>query len=321
MSSAERPRERRTDAGRRTMDALTDGGDVFETFFDRVQTGLALADLSTRYIRVNASYAELVGRPAEDLIGVPFLDVVHPADQAHEDDRLKQLLSGHKRSLRPTDQRLVGPHDAEIWVQHSATVVPDETGRLMWFAFSAHDISDRRRAVQTLQDMTEVLTEQTLRDPLTGLANRALLHQRLGDELARAGRTGVTTGLLFLDLNDFKQINDRHGHGVGDLVLTVVADRLLAAVRPSDTVARPGGDEFVVLVEDTSEEGLQALVDRLDSAVAAPIRTGSLNLTVGVSIGVALSRDGDSTPTSLVDRADQAMYDAKRANRQARSSQ
>ena len=114
---------------------------------------------------------------------------------------------------------------------------------------SAHDITERHRAEQDLRERTRELAEQAVHDPLTGLANRTLFEERLRAVLSRDARTGDATGVLFLDLDGFKSVNDEHGHQVGDAVLRVVAARLIAAVRPADTVARLGGDEFVVLVE------------------------------------------------------------------------
>ena len=158
-----------------------------------------------------------------------------------------------------------------------------------------------------------MLTERAVRDPLTGLANRALLEERLRSALSRDARSGEATGALFLDLDGFKAVNDRHGHGVGDTVLRTVAERLVGGVRPSDTVARLGGDEFVVLVEAASEAGLKVLVERLRAEVARPIIVGDLTLNVGVSIGMALSDAGEADPHSLLAQADARMYDAKRS--------
>lgn len=296
------------------MDALAGGVDVFETFFEQVKIGLALADLTTRYVRVNDSYAALVGRPPEDLVGMPFLQVVHPDDRAREDTRMTLLLTGREQAME-AEERLVGPDGREIWVLHGVTVVPDDRGRPMWFAVSAQDITERRRAEYELRELTATMTERAIRDPLTGLVNRALLQERLRASLSRDGRSGGSTGLLFLDLDGFKGVNDRHGHAAGDAVLTAIAHRLTAAVRPSDTVARIGGDEFVVLVEGAVEEALAPLVRRLEQAVSEPISYGALQLQVGVSVGVAVSHHGDAEPSTLLATADRAMYDAKRTDR------
>jgi diguanylate cyclase (GGDEF)-like protein/PAS domain S-box-containing protein len=291
------------------MQALTTSPDVFETFFDQTGVGLALADLTTRYVRVNRAYAELLGRAPEDLVGMSFAEVVHPDDRRGEDYRTALLLSGAEHALQ-TEERYVGPDGHTLWVLHGVTVVPGADGRPAWFAVSAQDITERRRAEEDLRALTATLAERAVRDPLTGLANRTLLEERLKAVLARDARSGSSTAVLFLDLDGFKAVNDRHGHALGDLVLRTVAERLTAAVRPSDTVARLGGDEFVVLVEGTTDETVDLLVERLRAAVIEPI--GPLDLKVGVSIGVALSHRGDAEPGGLLGAADQEMYAAKR---------
>jgi diguanylate cyclase (GGDEF)-like protein/PAS domain S-box-containing protein len=310
--SPARPSGARADAARRTIDALTAGADVFETFFSQVRIGLALADLSTNYVRVNETYAQLLGRPPEDLVGVPFSQVLHPDDRAEEDLRVTLLLSG-KQSALSAEERFLGPDGREIWVLHGVTVVPDATGTPAWFAVSAQDVTERRKAEQDLRDLTASLAEQAVRDPLTGVANRTLLEERLRAALARDARAGGATGLLFLDLDGFKAVNDLHGHGVGDTVLRAVANRLTAAVRPSDTVARLGGDEFVVLVDGTAEGDLEPLVKRLSAAVEEPVAAGGIDVSVGVSVGVAVSHGGDVDPATLLASADRQMYVVKRA--------
>ncbi|MCU1674950.1 MAG: hypothetical protein JWN77_3063 [Frankiales bacterium] len=304
----------RADAARATMTALASSPDVFETFFEQARIGLALADLTTRYVRVNSTYAELVGQPPEDLVGVPFPTQVHPDEQQGSRDRVELLLSGRESTLQ-SEQRYLTPDGRVTWVLHGVTVVPDRDGAPAWFAVSAQDITERRRAEQDLRDLTAVLSERAVRDPLTGVANRSLLEERLRAVLARDARTGDTTALLFLDLDGFKAINDRHGHLVGDGVLRHVAGRLKAAVRPSDTVARLGGDEFVVLVEGAREEGVRALVGRLQVALAAPMTVADLDLEVGVSIGTAFSASGAEEPVALLAQADRGMYADKRVRR------
>jgi diguanylate cyclase (GGDEF)-like protein/PAS domain S-box-containing protein len=293
------------------MSALASSVDVFETFFEQAQIGLALADLSTRYVRVNPTYADLVGRAPEDLVGEPFSALLPPDDRPDDAARVSLLLSGQQSTLQ-SERRYVMPDGRVRWVLHGVSVVPSADGGAGWFAVSAQDITERRGAEQDLRDLTAVLTERAVRDPLTGLANRGLLEERLRAVLARDGRTGETTGVLFLDLDGFKAVNDDHGHLVGDSVLRTVAARLVAGVRPSDTVARLGGDEFVVLVEAATEDGVAALVHRLQDAVAAPMAIGDLDLKVGVSVGVALSVGGLLEPATLLARADRAMYDDKR---------
>ena len=303
------PSSARADQARQTMQVLTASPDVFETFFDQARIGLALADLSTRYVRANSAYAELLGRAPEDLVGVPFASVLHPDDRLGDSLRVTMLLSGQEHTLQ-AEERYVAPDGRTLWVMHGVTVVPGPDGKPAWFAVSAQDITERRRAEEDLRALTATLAERAVRDPLTGLANRTLLEERLKAVLARDARSGSSTAVLFLDLDGFKAVNDRHGHAVGDLVLRTVAERLTAAVRPSDTVARLGGDEFVVLVEGTNDATVEHLVDRLRKAVGEPI--GTLDLQVGVSIGVALSHRGDAEPGGLLNDADREMYAVKR---------
>ncbi|MBV9194236.1 MAG: diguanylate cyclase [Solirubrobacterales bacterium] len=145
-------------------------------------------------------------------------------------------------------------------------------------------------------------------DPLTGLANRNLLRDRLEHALARSEREGAITGVLFIDLDNFKQVNDAHGHACGDQVLVELAGRLCRAVRPADTVARLGGDEFVVVCEEIAEDSALALGERLLVAIQLPLSAGGVPHRLSASIGVALGRrDADA----LLANADAAVYRAK----------
>ena len=300
-------------ASRATMAALQGSDDVFATFFEQAPVGLALADLSGRYVRINLTFAALLGRAPEDLVGVAFADVVHPDDRDDDALRLSLLLSGQQSSLQGEERYLTT--DGQIrWVLRGVTLVPDSQGRPAWLAVTAQNITERRRAESALQALTTSLGEQAVRDPLTGLANRALLEERLRSVLARDQRTGESTAVMFLDLDGFKAVNDDYGHAVGDEVLRGVAERLLRVVRPSDTVARLGGDEFVVLAESAGEEHLDALVARIRAAVEQPLQVSDLDLTVavGVSVGVAICPGGRSDPRTLLALADRRMYEAKR---------
>jgi diguanylate cyclase (GGDEF)-like protein/PAS domain S-box-containing protein len=292
------------------MHALADSTDVFEEFFVSARIGLALADLSGCYVRVNSTYAELVGQAPEDLVGVPLADVVADAALSH----LAALASGETDAVQ-SEQSYARGDGSAVWVLHGVATVAGPDGAPAWYAVSAQDITERRRAEQELRELTASLTEQAVRDPLTGLANRSLFEERLRGALSRDARSGGATGVLFLDLDGFKDVNDRYGHGVGDAVLRVVAERLRSAVRPADTVARLGGDEFVVLVDTATDAGMNTLVDRLKAAVEEPLHVRGVDLVVGVSVGLAVARDGAADPASLVSRADAGMYEAKRRSR------
>jgi diguanylate cyclase (GGDEF)-like protein len=157
------------------------------------------------------------------------------------------------------------------------------------------------------------LEHRALHDPLTNLPNRELLLDRLTVALARRVRQDTAVGVIFIDLDDFKQINDAHGHVVGDEVLVSIAQRLQSEVRDGDTVARYGGDEFVVLCEDlVSEQTAGPLARRLEAAIAQPVTAGGRLLGVSASIGVVVEGDPATEPEALLARADAEMYRHKR---------
>jgi diguanylate cyclase (GGDEF)-like protein len=160
------------------------------------------------------------------------------------------------------------------------------------------------------------LEHRAMHDTLTGLPNRELLMDRLSVALARLGRQGTAVGVLFIDLDGFKEVNDAHGHTVGDELLISVASRLRREVRDGDTVARYGGDEFVVLCEDLVRvEAAQPLARRLADAVAQPVSTGERLLVVRASIGVVVEQNPATSAEALVERADAEMYRVKPRSR------
>jgi diguanylate cyclase (GGDEF)-like protein len=167
------------------------------------------------------------------------------------------------------------------------------------------DVTERKR-------LESELTRQALHDPLTGLANRALFQDRVACALGRAARQPAAAAVLYLDLDDFKRVNDTLGHAAGDALLAAVADRLLNATRGCDTVARLGGDEFAVLLDHVADPGdALTVVDRVLAALARPVAVGAAHLVPRASVGVAHAAPGMSAD-DLVRDADVAMYHAKR---------
>jgi diguanylate cyclase (GGDEF)-like protein len=158
------------------------------------------------------------------------------------------------------------------------------------------------------------LAHRALHDPLTGLPNRTYFLEQLEAGLARSARRGLRVGVLFLDLDGFKSVNDNHGHSAGDAVLAAVAVRLEGIIRPSDTLARFGGDEFVLLCEDLAGVGdVAALAGRLVKEMEAPFEIGDGHISVGLSIGIVSARGGKgASAEALIRDADRMMYRAKR---------
>ncbi len=190
-----------------------------------------------------------------------------------------------------------------VWAQllrHS-----DSEDGQVFYSVIMHDLSERKA-------FEHRLAHQATHDPLTGLPNRALLIDRLDGALARARRHNRRVAVLFLDLDHFKVVNDSLGHGLGDRLLIAISERLALALRPGDTVARFGGDEFVVLCEDVLDQGdAIAVAERIDRAVGGRFVVDDTEVFVGVSIGIACPDDVDVDPETLIRDADAAMYRAK----------
>jgi diguanylate cyclase (GGDEF)-like protein len=166
------------------------------------------------------------------------------------------------------------------------------------------------------RELERRLEFQALHDPLTGLPNRALLGDRLEHALARVGRQGGKIAVLFVDLDDFKSVNDSFGHEAGDQLLTAVGDRLRSCLRPADTAARLGGDEFAILLEDVEGVGEAVRVaQRIHGALRVPFALGTHEVFVEASIGVALEGGAHGRPGELLRKADWALYGAKRAGK------
>ena len=177
-------------------------------------------------------------------------------------------------------------------------------------------LAERTSAMEALAASELQLQELALYDSLTGLANRRLLLDRLAHALVRARRQGSCLGVIFVDLDRFKAVNDGFGHDAGDALLCEVAERLRTHVRETDTAARFGGDEFVILCEDVpDEQELRDLAERVLSALSRPVSILGVERHVSASIGVAYSRDGHGEPDNLLLDADRAMYRAKELGR------
>ncbi|GAB3600803.1 diguanylate cyclase [Angustibacter peucedani] len=175
------------------------------------------------------------------------------------------------------------------------------------------DLADQTVRLMELRSQTELLTRAATRDPLTGLPNRRLLDEALGRAFARRARGETEPAVLFVDVDEFKTVNDTHGHGAGDQLLRDVAQRLLGAVRAVDLVARVGGDEFVVLLELPDERApLDPVLDRVTAALAQPYDVRGASVPVSSSVGSARAQRPFDTPGDLLRRADEAMYGAKR---------
>ncbi|MEL7208705.1 MAG: diguanylate cyclase, partial [Actinomycetota bacterium] len=199
--------------------------------------------------------------------------------------------------------------DEELAVSTLLIAHRDDAGAIEHVSSITRDMSDRK-------ELENRLAHEATHDPLTGLPNRTLLRDRLDMALGRARRSATSTALIFCDLDHFKLVNDSLGHSKGDEMLIAIAARIDEAIRPGDTVARFGGDEFVVLCEELDDaDAAQAIAERLRRAVARPLTLGQSELFVSVSVGIAVADRDGADPEALISDADAAMYRAKATGR------
>ena len=275
--------------------------------FDNAPTGMAVVTPEGVVTACNRALGTLVGRSASSLVGRTLFEVTHPDDLASALDSCERMRTTDQAVLRH-ECRFVHADGSPVWVLVSSAQVAAEPGRPAHLIMHFQDIGERKA-------LEAEIVHRSLHDPLTGLANRVLLFDRIGHALGRADRTASPTCLFLLDLDGFKDVNDTHGHATGDELLQQFAARLTAALRPGDTAARLGGDEFVVLCEDTSEEQAQLIADRLRAAAAWPFDLPVGRVSISASVGVSTSADPADDPAELVRRADVSMYAVKHARR------
>ncbi len=265
-------------------------------------------DLQLRCRWLSAAYRRVFGTPPEALLGRPLTDIAAPRAQATLRQVLVPLAQGevdHVAVEVPT-----GAAGAPRWLEVRVTARRDEAGTLLGLCGLLIDVTARRGHEVAVARMA-------LHDSLTGLANRSLLADRIAQALVRATQTPAGVAVLFIDLDHFKVVNDTLGHEAGDALLVAVAARLSATARGAETVARVGGDEFVVVAEGLRDRS-EALVlaKRIQEALGQPISLGGVAHRIQASIGVASVGAGEHRPvTDLLAEADLAMYRAKERGR------
>ena len=278
---------------------------VVYTAFELSPVPQALVAPDATFIYVNRAAEELVGRTADELRGVSFAAITDERSLVSGRSALIELTSGAVDTLR-IDVWLTGRSGIPVEVEITAAAVHDDDGRLRYITAAAFDVTDRRRTERAVH-------HRAAHDSLTELPNRAWFTERLGQALAHSARHGSMIGVYFVDLDGFKDVNDEFGHDVGDQLLFVLAGRLDRSIRPGDTLARYGGDEFTILCEDIPGVGeASEIAERVLRAVEAPVQVSGGEVRLSASIGVALGDPGEGTAASLIRNADLAMYEAKR---------
>lgn len=282
---------------------------LLNAFLEHIPDTVFFKDRDSRFLRISRAAADRFGlADSEQAVNKTDADIF-------SSEHAVQALTDEKEIIR-TGQPVIGieeketwPDGRENWVLTTKVPLKDRQGQIIGTMGIAHDITDRKQAEVQIRYMA-------LHDVLTGLPNRALLHDRLAQAIALARRHRQKIAVLMLDLDHFKSVNDSLGHSVGDRLLEAVSKRLQACLRASDIVARLGGDEFVIaLPEVTDNQNIEQVAHKVLTALAEPIQIEGHELATSASIGISQYPSDGENSEALLQGADAAMYEAKKTGR------
>ena len=289
--------------------ALFEAERRYRGIFENAIEGIFQTTLEGHYLAVNPALARIYGYAGPEDMMASLRDIQR---QLYVDPQWRReflRLVQQDGVVTNFESRIYRKNGEIIWISENARAVRDENGALLFFEGTVEDISERKR-------YQEKLEYQAAHDVLTGLPNRSLLCARLEQAIRCARESQGLLAVVFIDLDQFKLINDSLGHQAGDQYLKLVAQRLAGCLRDCDTIARQGGDEFViVLTEQTRLETIELVLRRLLSTIAQPWRFGDMEFHVTCSIGVSMYPKDGADAESLLMNADSAMYKAKQSGR------
>lgn len=277
----------------------------YRSIFENSVVGMFQSTDNGRYIAANQALASLYHYPTPEAL-VTTLENIGTSlyvDPGRRDD-FRRIIQRHGRVI-DFESEVICRDGVRIWISENAHAVRNADGELLYYEGVVEDITERRRYQSLLQ-------HQATHDHLTGLPNRHLLDERLQMAIRLAGRHGGRVALAFVDLDNFKVVNDSLGHGIGDQLLIEVANRLRSALRASDTVVRYGGDEFVLIMgEQGGASDTEHLLTRVQESIQASLELAGHTVRVSCSIGVSVYPQDATTLDGLLRLADMAMYHAK----------
>ena len=283
-------------------EALRRSEETYRQIVDTAREGVCVIDADARTTFANARMAEILGYSVAEMIGKSVFDFMDEEGRKDGEHRMSQRRQGVSEQY---DFRYLRKDGTDVWTIVSASPMYNADGSFAGALAMVTDISERKQ-------QENMVWWQAYHDSLTLLPNRALFEDRLGQLLVMSKRQNSHVGVLFLDLDRFKHINDTLGHGAGDRLLKVVAERLTECLRAEDTIARMGGDEFTILLPGIDQPDDAAKVaQKLLDAMAAPVTIDDQELFVGGSIGISLFPEDGTDPQTLLKHADIAMYRAK----------
>lgn len=290
------------------------------TIFDSIRDPFCIFDRDFQIIRVNDAYAQMKNLPLKDLLGKKCYDALHNGTTVCDDCVVQKSL----QSVDPCakDKLVTLPSGDVVWYESYTYPILDEDGNVSHIIEYTRDITDRKKAEDDRRRLIEKLEYLSRTDALTGLMNRRALTDSLVYELDRSRRFGSDLSLILCDIDDFKEINDTYGHDAGDRALQTLCATVMSILRKTDIAGRYGGDEFMLILPETSVKGAEILAGKLLEALKETDLDflGEVNRTLSISIGIAGLETKDDTLDTLVKRADGAMYMSKQSGKSKVSS-
>ncbi|MDV3504572.1 diguanylate cyclase domain-containing protein [Marinobacter sp. M-5] len=300
-------------AGKKAEEQLFEEKERAQVTLDSIGDAVLSTDMQGRVSYMNVVAETLTGFSRYEAIGRPLSDVFRVVDaNTHQSkpDPARRAIQSDSIVALESNALLVAKDGVELAIEDSAAPIHNRHGVVVGAVIVFHDARFSRETTARMAHLAQ-------HDALTGLHNRTAFYERFEQALALAQRHGKQMGLLFIDLDDFKVINDDLGHSSGDLMLAALAGKLKMCVRTTDTVCRYGGDEFVVLLSEINEPGHAfAVADKIREAVATPMIIAGEEVALQLSIGVSIFPEHGETAEELLRKADNAMYRAKTLNRQ-----
>jgi diguanylate cyclase (GGDEF)-like protein/PAS domain S-box-containing protein len=290
---------------------LVEANERFEQTIANAPIGMALVGVDGTWLEVNQALCEILGHQRDQLLTKTIHEITHPEDLDSDRALIDELLAGDRSSYN-IERRYLRADGTDVWTLLTVSMVHGGDGRPLHFIGQIVDISHGKSTEHRLR-------QQADGDALTGAMNRRRFEEVLSGSIASARRNGGTSALLFIDLDGFKAVNDNHGHQAGDDILKAVAQALASHVRATDSVARHGGDEFVVLLDGVDEHQATQVIDQLLMAIRRiEIKTDDAIVRIDASIGLA-SINGVGLPNAAaaLAAADAAMYAVKTAHKEA----
>jgi diguanylate cyclase (GGDEF)-like protein/PAS domain S-box-containing protein len=280
------------------------------TIFESINDPFNIIDSDFRIIKANEPYARMRGKTIKQLIGKRCYEMLQNRESVCEGCAVKETFDTGKPS---TKQKLVNyTGDSHTWLEIYTYPIFDEMGKVVNVIEYTRDITQRKRAEAERDILVDRLQYLSRIDDLTGLLNRRVLIEKLEDEVRRIQRYKSSLSLIICDIDYFKEINDKYGHDIGDRVLQMVSRLFIEAIRNTDVIGRYGGDEFLVILPETTMEGAKEIAERIRSSVENfKFNADETSINPTVSLGIAEFNPEKEDVSELIKRADNALYIAK----------